>query len=73
MVLQLEQRKGKLGQMISILDAVNPHSVLGRGYSIVRSEANKQIIRNSNQVSIGEKIEIILQKGKIRGEVTARK
>ena len=73
MALQLEQRKGKLGQMISILDAVNPHSVLGRGYSIVRSEANEQIIRNSNQVSIGEKIEIVLQKGKIRGEVTAKK
>lgn len=73
MVLQLEQKKGKLGQMISVLDSVNPHSVLGRGYSIVRSETNGEIIRNSNQVTIGEKIEIVLRKGKIRGKITARK
>ncbi len=70
MLMRLEQRKTQLSRTTTLLEAVNPLSVLGRGYAIVRSADDEQIIRNSNQVKKGEKITILLRRGELAGEVT---
>lgn len=70
MRLSLKHQEGKLQQTVSRLEAMNPRNVLKRGYSIVRSKADAQIITNSNQAQRGDKLEILLHKGKIEAEVT---
>ena len=57
MLMQLEQRKTELTRTTTLLKAVNPLSVLGRGYAIVRSTGEREIISDSRQVKTGENIE----------------
>jgi exodeoxyribonuclease VII large subunit len=45
------------------INALNPIAILERGYSITRKITNKKIIKDSETVSIGENLEIILAKG----------
>lgn len=51
------------------LEAINPLAVLQRGYAIARKLPEGQILKDSNQVSHDDRIEIILHKGKIRSRV----
>jgi exodeoxyribonuclease VII large subunit len=71
---QLEKKKNRLRTAITLLDAVSPLGVLGRGYAVVRSGPNEkppgELIRTSRQVTIGKDLEVILQEGKIGCEVT---
>ena len=45
------------------MNALNPIAILERGYSITRKITDKKIIKDSETVSIGENLEIILAKG----------
>ena len=67
---RLEREKGELGRYASLLDAVSPLSVLGRGYSVTRKKADKEIVRDSRRLEIGEEIEVILDQGGIGARVT---
>ena len=57
----------------TLLDAVSPLAVLGRGYAVVRSGSHEkppgELIRSAVQVDIGKQLEIILGRGKIATEV----
>ena len=46
------------------LDALSPLSVLGRGYAVARTE-DGQILRAAQDVSVGEKIEVLLGQGSL--------
>lgn len=69
MLMQLERKRSKLTRTITLLEAVNPLSVLGRGYALVLSDQDKKIISDSKQVRQGEKLNILLNKGKLKSEV----
>mgnify|MGYP000113769042 CR=1 FL=1 len=45
------------------LAALNPLNVLRRGYSIVRSLPEKQVVKTSNSVTINQQVEIQLSAG----------
>lgn len=47
------------------LKALNPESVLQRGYSISRFVSDKQVIKDSNNVKKNDTIEVILYKGRL--------
>ncbi len=51
----------------TFLKNMNPHAVLGRGYSIVRDDKNR-IITSPGDVDSGEKLMIELAKGKITAQ-----
>jgi exodeoxyribonuclease VII large subunit len=70
MLMQLEKKRSRLTRTVTLLEAVNPLSVLGRGYALVRSDHDKKIISDSKQVRKGEKINILLNKGKLESEIT---
>ena len=53
------------------LDHLNPQSVLQRGYSIAHT-ADGTVLRNSDQVSIGETIRVAFAKGKIKANVSEK-
>jgi exodeoxyribonuclease VII large subunit len=68
--LLIRSFRHKVGQAGSLhhslaetLSALNPHSVLDRGYSITRSKADNRVIRKQTQVTEGQQLEIILSQG----------
>jgi exodeoxyribonuclease VII large subunit len=70
----LRKKTDRLTSATTLLDAMNPLAVLGRGYAVVRSGPQEkppgELIRTTKQVSVGKNLEVILQEGKIGCEVT---
>lgn len=73
-VQHMRKKRDRLMAAATLLDAMSPLAVLGRGYAVVRSGPEEkppgELIRNSRQVTIGKKLDVILQEGKIGCEVT---
>jgi len=67
---RLEREKNKLRRFASLLDAVSPLAVLGRGYSVTMKKAGMEIVRDSRRLEVGDDIEIILDQGGIAARVT---
>ena len=75
MVLQLlEKKKDRFAAAKTLLDAMSPLGVLGRGYAVVRSGPQEippgELIRTTKQVAVGKNLEVILQEGIIACEIT---
>jgi len=66
----LANTEGKFFSLASKLDTLSPLSTLQRGYGIVRSAVDGRIIASSDQLVIGDDIDVILAKGAFRGNVT---
>ena len=67
---QTAQRMQQFASLAAKLDALSPLSVLGRGYAVARTE-DGQILRAAQDVSIGEKIEVLLGQGSLNCTVDA--
>lgn len=52
------------------LQALSPLASLERGYSITRDAAGR-VVRSATDVAVGDQIEILLRRGRLRGQVTA--
>jgi exodeoxyribonuclease VII large subunit len=50
-------------ELVARLQALSPLAILSRGYSITRSLPDAAVIRNSNDVRIGQDLEILLAMG----------
>ena len=59
------EKKRELASRQSTLAAMNPESVLQRGYSITRSLRLNAVVTNADNVIQGELLEIVLAKGKL--------
>ena len=70
---RLESKRGHLGLLSGQLDALSPLKVLERGYALVTTGKNKEIVRDQEQVSIGDKLQLRLARGKLDARVIARK
>ncbi|MDH3347261.1 MAG: exodeoxyribonuclease VII large subunit [Desulfobulbaceae bacterium] len=69
----LERHKKRLSNVTGLLNTVSPLATLARGYAIVKNEQTGNIIRESNEVQIGDEVEILLHKGSLNCEVTRTK
>jgi len=65
----LRARADRFGAALAELNALSPLSILQRGYSVCSRYPSKEVIRNSNQVKVGDKVEIKLASGDIICEV----
>ena len=65
MTLQLRGARSRLSQGATTLDALNPQSVLDRGYSIARDMATGRVIRDARQTHPDDRVEITLSKGRL--------
>ena len=64
----LERKKSQLGASTAKLDALNPLSVVARGYSAVFSDGGK-LIKSVEQTNVGDTVSFMLTDGKISAEV----
>ncbi len=65
----LENRRQRLAIQVHRLNAISPLAVLGRGYAIVRRLPEGTIVRSSEMVESGDRVEARLGKGRIRCRV----
>ena len=64
----LERKKSQLAASTAKLDALNPLSVVARGYSAVFSDGGK-LIKSVEQTNVGDTVSFMLTDGKISAEV----
>ena len=67
----LQERRGQLGRVAGVLDAVSPLAVLSRGYAVARFPDGR-IIRSIDQLSLNDKIELTLADGVVDCRVENR-
>lgn len=63
--------KNKINNISIKLDLLNPKNILKKGYSIVKSD--NKIIKDIKNINIGNKLNIILNKGELITEVKGKK
>lgn len=61
----ISRKRFMLHEHLSKLSALNPVAILQRGYSITRTIPDKQIITDSKNVNIDQRLEVIVSKGSI--------
>jgi len=68
----LSHKKAILGEISARLYALNPTDILSRGYSITRTIPDTCVITDSDSVSKGQELEIILAEGSLRVAVKGK-
>jgi exodeoxyribonuclease VII large subunit len=63
--IYIERCGAALEKKLTRLLAVNPRSVLERGYAIVRTIPEGVIVRDSRQVKSGSTVEVLLHRGRL--------
>ncbi|MDD2484926.1 MAG: exodeoxyribonuclease VII large subunit [bacterium] len=66
----LAAMESKFISSVSALDMLSPLATLQRGYGIVRSIVDGRIVKHSDQLAIGEEVDVILFQGGFKGNVT---
>lgn len=64
----IDRKNARFVAAISKLDAMSPMKVLARGYSMALTEKG-DVLRNSSQVELGERITVTLSNGKLSATV----
>ena len=68
---ELKEKRNQFLQISGKLAALNPMSVLSRGYGAIYNE-NKEIIKSIDEVCIGDKIQIELSNGSLMATINAK-
>ncbi|NYT37069.1 exodeoxyribonuclease VII large subunit [Allopusillimonas soli] len=64
----LERRRHRLAAELQTLRALDPHTVLDRGYAIVR-QANGKIVKNALDLKVGDQLGVELGQGELQVRV----
>lgn len=65
MTVRAVELKSRATELTHTLETLNPESVLKRGYSITRKLPGKTVVLNSQELGPGDRLEIILSKGRL--------
>ena len=65
-----ELAASEVGSMAGRLEAINPLSVLARGYSLTSKVEDGLLVTTSESLQVGDVIETRLSKGKVTSEIT---
>lgn len=72
MRMQLQIRQQKLSGLFRTLHAVSPLASLARGYAIIEHAQTKQILREIDQISLGDKVSAKIATGKLLCQVVEK-
>lgn len=64
------QRKHGVERLVGRLEALNPLSVLGRGYSLV--ELGGRLVRSSAEVKVGDSVAVTFSEGRVAASITEK-
>jgi exodeoxyribonuclease VII large subunit len=64
----LDARQHKLRELTETLQALGPQNVFARGFSVMRTRAG-QVVFKSSDLSVGDRVEVLLQSGKVNLQV----
>lgn len=67
----VENKKIRLQELAAVIKNLNPKNVLERGYSITQKDG--EIIKNTTQVNLQDKLDVFFAKGSINCEVLKKK
>ena len=62
---RLERETQNMGRLAAQLQTLSPVNVLARGYSLTKSEASGQLVRNVVECAVGERLVTQLQHGRV--------
>jgi len=62
----LSVQRSALSSLVGRLKSLDPHQVLGRGYSITRVLPQGQILKQAQDASTGDRVEVTLARGSIQ-------
>jgi exodeoxyribonuclease VII large subunit len=68
----VHEGQSTLCRNLSMMDALNPMAILKRGYSITRTLPDRSVVRNAKKVTVEQKLEILLGRGKLAVTVTEK-
>ncbi|MFO8085680.1 MAG: exodeoxyribonuclease VII large subunit, partial [Desulfobacterales bacterium] len=68
----VDRKRARLRELTSGLEAMNPMTILARGYSITRMIPGKSIVRDAALVPMNQQLEITLEKGKLTCRVEGK-
>jgi exodeoxyribonuclease VII large subunit len=66
---RLLQARRRVEAVAGRLHALSPLNVLARGYSLTRRDADQSVVRNAEQVAVGERLVTLVQRGRIISRV----
>jgi exodeoxyribonuclease VII large subunit len=69
MLIKSRNRRHVFAELNSKLEVLNPKGILNRGYSITRTIPDGSVVRNADQVDLGQNLEVLLSKGSIKCRV----
>ncbi len=61
----LQQKRDAVKSTMALLDSLSPLSILGRGYAIVHSLPDQNIVREAHQVQPGQEVRARLKRGEL--------
>jgi len=70
--INLTLKRSSVQSATARLNGLNPTAVLARGYSITRDMENDEIIRDSQRVNVGQRLNVMLHKGNITVDVRTK-
>ncbi|MFC1798616.1 exodeoxyribonuclease VII large subunit [Thermodesulfobacteriota bacterium] len=73
MVNLIKQKKHQLREKLARLQALNPKSILKRGFSITRTIPDLVVVKDSDSVNIGQKLDVLLASGTLTCWVGGKK
>lgn len=65
-------RRRELSGLAGRLDALSPLAVLGRGYSITRRASDGRVVKEAQEVAVGEHVIVLLHQGQLTCLVESR-
>ena len=67
----LQSRSARVGTARAQLEALGPQAILNRGYAVVRSPENGDVIRDAHSVHPGMSLDVRVARGDFQTQVTS--
>jgi len=68
--IYIDKKRASIHESESRLTALSPLNILKRGYSITRLAATNRMVRSSDDVEVGDRLQILLGSGTLEAETT---